>query len=181
MKLTLLFLATLSCSVIAQTSCGVLNHNLRLLGEEDPTYLCHTFDAKAYLIVNTASQCAFTPQYGELESLYTKYKSQGLVILAFPSNDFFDQEPLTDTEIREFCDTEYDVSFPVFSKSRVIGDDANGLYKDLAAKAGPPRWNFYKYLVDQDGNVIQSYSSMTRPENKHLEHDIATLLSQRKR
>ena len=135
---------------------------------------------KAMLIVNTASACGFTPQYEGLQKVYDKYKDQGLVVLAFPCNQFGAQEKGSETEIKEFCDLKFNIKFPLFSKINVNGDDADPLYKFLK-KAAPGllgtekiKWNFTKFLVDKKGNVIERFASVTKPES--IEDQIKEIL-----
>lgn len=123
---------------------------------------------KVLLIVNTASECGFTPQYQGLEELYERYKSRGLEILAFPCDQFGHQEPGTDKQIKSFCQTKYGVSFPLFSKIEVNGPKAHPLYKFLTRKKGgllgdAIKWNFTKFLVDRNGEVVERYSPQTIP------------------
>jgi glutathione peroxidase len=127
------------------------------------------YNGKVLLIVNTASKCGFTPQYKGLQELYTKYKDRGLELLAFPCDQFGHQEPGDDDEIKEFCEMNYGVEFPLFSKIDVNGDDAHPLYKFLKSeKSGllgdSIKWNFTKFLVDKQGNVIERYAPTTPPE-----------------
>jgi glutathione peroxidase len=129
------------------------------------------FRGSVLLVVNTASKCGFTPQYAGLESLYKKYKDKGLVVLGFPSNQFGEQEPGADTEIAEFCEMNYGVTFPMFSKVDVNGTDAHPLFKYLAStKKGllgseAIKWNFTKFLVGRDGTVLERYAPTTKPED----------------
>jgi glutathione peroxidase len=112
--------------------------------------------------------CGFTPQYKGLESVYSKYKDRGLVVLGFPSNDFA-QEKTNNQEIADFCENTFGVKFPMFTKTSVTGDAAVPFFKQLAKDPGQkPKWNFYKYLIGRDGKLIDSYSSMTSPESKSL-------------
>ncbi|WP_104411655.1 glutathione peroxidase [Malaciobacter marinus] len=135
---------------------------------------------KVLLIVNVASKCGFTSQYEGLEKLYNKYKNKDFVVLGFPCNQFMNQEPATNEEIKEFCSLTYDVSFPMFSKIDVNGDEAHPLYKFLKSKASgflgteAIKWNFTKFLIDKNGNIINRYSPSTTP--KSLEDDIEKLL-----
>lgn len=135
---------------------------------------------KVLLIVNVASKCGFTSQYEGLEKLYDKYKDKDFVVLGFPCNQFMNQEPATNEEIKEFCSLTYDVSFPMFSKIDVNGDEAHPLYKFLKSKASgflgteAIKWNFTKFLIDKNGNIINRYSPSTTP--KSLEDDIEKLL-----
>lgn len=136
--------------------------------------------AKAYLIVNTASACGFTPQYKGLEQLWQRYKDQGLQVLGFPCNQFGAQEPGSENEIRQFCDLNYGVTFPMFAKVEVNGANAHPLY--VALKSEAPgilgteaiKWNFTKFLVDATGRVVKRYGSATKPED--IAADIEPLL-----
>ena len=128
------------------------------------------FKGKALLIVNTASKCGFTPQYDGLEVLYKKYKKEGLEVLGFPCNQFGNQEPGSNEDIQNFCSTKFDVSFPMFAKVDVNGRDAHPLYKYLKEEApgvlgsSGVKWNFTKFLVDKDGNVLERFAPKTKPE-----------------
>jgi glutathione peroxidase len=147
---------------------AILQRTFNRLQDEAPQNLCQ-YAGKVILVVNTASYCGFTGQYEGLESLYANYKDKGLVILGFPSNDFGKQEPGTDKEIADFCFNTYAVKFPMFSKSVVFGPGSNSLYQALAKETGQtPHWNFYKYLIDRNGKVLESFSSLTGPKSKSL-------------
>lgn len=161
----------------AAAACpAILKHSFNRLQDEAPQHLCQ-YAGKVILVVNTASFCGFTEQYEGLEALYTKYQSKGLVVLGFPSNDFGKQEPGTDKEIADFCFNTYAVKFPMFSKTVVSGPQRNALYTQLAKETGTtPKWNFYKYLIDRNGRVVDSYNSMTKPQSKTLVADIEKLL-----
>ncbi len=126
------------------------------------------YKGKILLIVNTASRCGNTPQYHGLQELYAKYHDRGFEVLAFPCNQFGHQEPGSDDDIKEFCETNYGVEFPLFSKIEVNGDDAHPLYKFLKSEKGgllgdSIKWNFTKFLVDKQGEVIERYAPMTPP------------------
>ena len=139
------------------------------------------YAGKVLLIVNVASKCGFTKQYAGLQSLYEKYVSQGLVVMGFPCDQFGHQEPGNEAEIESFCQTQFSVSFPMFSKIKVNGDDASPLFKWL--KSSQPgllgteaiKWNFTKFLVGRDGHVIKRYASMQSPES--LDSDINNALN----
>jgi glutathione peroxidase len=139
------------------------------------------YKGKVLLVVNTASQCGFTPQYKGLEALYKKYKDKGFAVLGFPSNQFGQQEPGPESEIAEFCEMNYGVTFPMFSKIDVNGDAAHPLYKYLTStKKGllgseAIKWNFTKFLIDKEGKVVERYAPTTKPED--LEKDIASALA----
>jgi glutathione peroxidase len=123
------------------------------------------YKGKVVLVVNTATLCRYAPQFTGLEKLYQAYREQGFVILAFPSNDFRGKEPGSASEIGAFCRAHYGVSFPMFEKVNVIDPDASPLYKFLALRHGPPKWNFYKYLISKDGQVRAAFPSDMVPEN----------------
>ena len=164
----------------AAPSCSpLLSHSFPRLQDEAPQNLCQ-YQGKVILIVNTASFCGFTSQYEGLEKLYAKYKDQGFVVLGFPSNDFGQQEPGSNKEIADFCKNTYDVKFPMFSKSAVSGNNPNPLFKMLIAKTGTtPKWNFYKYLIDRNGNVIDSFGSLTKPSSNSITSQIEKLLGEK--
>ncbi|CAN5802626.1 glutathione peroxidase [soil metagenome] len=144
---------------------AILNYTFPRLQDEKPQALCQ-YSGKVVLVVNTASFCGFTPQYKGLEALDSKYRSRGLVVLGFPSNDF-SQESGSNKEIADFCESTFGVKFPMFSKSSVRGSEANPLFKQLAKISGTtPKWNFYKYLIGRDGKVVEAYSSMTSPDDR---------------
>jgi glutathione peroxidase len=131
------------------------------------------------LVVNTASYCGFTPQYQGLEALYGKYRERGLVVLGFPSNDF-EQESGNNKQIADFCENTYGVKFPMFAKSRVRGDQANPLFRQLTQASGrQPAWNFYKYLIARNGAVVASYNSMTTPDSSALVKEVEKQLAAR--
>ena len=139
--------------------------------------LCQ-YKGKVVLVVNTASYCGFTSQYEGLEKIYSKYGSKGLVVIGFPSNDFGQQEPGSNKEIADFCKNTYDVKFPMMSKTVVSGSNANPLFKMLIEKTSTsPKWNFYKYLIDREGNVVNAYSSMVKPDSKSITSEIEKLLA----
>jgi glutathione peroxidase len=132
------------------------------------------------LIVNTASQCGFTPQYAGLEALWRRYKDRGFAVLGFPCNQFGAQEPGSAEEIHSFCSTRYDVTFPIFGKIEVNGTDAAPLYQHLKAQAPgllgsqAIKWNFTKFLIDREGKVVRRYAPMTKPDE--IARDIEKLL-----
>lgn len=163
----------------AATCPESLSFKFLRLQDEAPQDLCQ-YQGKVVLVVNTASYCGFTSQYEGLEKLYAQYKQKGLVVLGFPSNDFGQQEPGNNKQIADFCENTYGVKFPMFSKSSVIGKDVNPFFKYLTEKTGTkPRWNFYKYLIDRKGNVIEAYSSMTGPSSPQLVTKIEKLLEEK--
>ena len=137
------------------------------------------YKGKVLLIVNTASQCGYTPQYKGLEELYQTYKAHGFEVLAFPSNDFGGQEPGTNEEIRTFCERRYRTTFPLFAKIPVKGPKADPLYRyltTLPANGGEVTWNFKKFLVDSSGNVVAHLDSSVEPTSVELKRKIEFLL-----
>lgn len=139
------------------------------------------YKGKVLLVVNTASKCGFTPQYAGLETLWNKYQDQGLVVMGFPCDQFGHQEPGNEEEIKNFCSLSYDVSFPLFAKVEVNGSDAHPLYQWLKKeKSGllgisAIKWNFTKFLIDRQGNVIKRYAPTDKPES--IEKDIIAALA----
>ncbi|RZL92161.1 MAG: glutathione peroxidase [Variovorax sp.] len=166
-----------SAQAAAPACPAVLQHSFLRLQDEKPQALCQ-YAGKVVLVVNTASFCGFTPQYKGLEALDSKYRSRGLVVLGFPSNDFA-QESGSNKEIADFCESTFGVKFPMFVKSSVRGADANPLFKELARASGTtPKWNFYKYLIGRDGRVVEAYSSMTSPDDRGFVREVEKQLSQ---
>jgi glutathione peroxidase len=132
------------------------------------------FKGKVVLVVNVASRCGFTPQYEGLQKLYLKYQQQGFVILGFPANNFGFQEPGTNAEIKSFCSAKYNVTFPIFSKISVKGDDIDPLYKYLTDKGSNPqyggdiKWNFNKFLIDRQGNIVARFEPPVKPDSDQM-------------
>jgi len=153
----------------------LLDRKMQTLDERTQS-LCD-YAGKVLLVVNTASQCGYTPQYEGLEALYRKYRSRGLVVLGFPMNDFGGQEPGSNKEISQFCINEYAIDFPMFAKTDL---KANPLYGDLAKATGQaPRWNFHKYLVDRRGERVQSFGTRVEPNDTKLINTIERLLEEK--
>lgn len=143
---------------------------------EKPQSLCE-YAGKVVLVVNTASECGYTPQYDGLEALYRKYKAKGLVVLGFPMNDFGGQEPGSNKEISAFCVNQYAIDFPMFAKTDLR---RNALYSDLTKATGQaPKWNFHKYLVDRGGKRVQSFPSAVEPNDPKLVAAIERLLEEK--
>lgn len=136
------------------------------------------FRGKSILLVNTASYCGFTKQYDGLQALYDSRRDKGLVVLGVPSNDFGSQEPGQKEDIKEFCEVNFAINFPMSDKLVVKGEAAHPLYKWLKAETGEsPKWNFYKFLIDGQGRAIASFSSLTKPQSKKLTKAIDATLS----
>lgn len=137
------------------------------------------FRGKVLLIVNAASECGFTPQYAGLEKLYQTYKNDGLVVIGFPANNFGQQEPGTDEEILSFCQTKFGVTFPMMSKVSVLGEDKHPLFKYLTEDSNIPgeiKWNFSKFLLDRDGNLVERFVSKDEPMSDKVVQKIKGLL-----
>jgi len=163
----------------APTCPALLDRSVPRLQDEQPQSLCQ-YAGKVVLVVNTASQCGFTPQYKGLEALYERLRGEGLVVLGFPSNDFGGQEPGSASEIAAFCENQFAVKFPMFSKVTVKGAKAHPFYAELAKRSGKtPLWNFHKYLVSRDGQTVHSYTSLTDPDDTALMRDVRAMLSAR--
>ena len=167
----LLFVAPASAQTAAAPAAAcpaLLDHEFNRLQTGKPESLCQ-FRGKVLLIVNTASFCGYTHQYEGLEEMYRKYRDRGLVVLGFPTNDFGNQEPGSNKEIAEFCRLTYGVQFPMFEKTTVKTLRTNPLYAELVAKTGQsPKWNFFKYVVDRNGNPAGTFASQIEPDDRAL-------------
>jgi len=148
---------------------SLLDQDFRQLASDDVVNLHDDYAGKVILVVNTASKCGNTPQYEGLEKLYQEYQDDGLVVLGFPSNDFLGQEPGTEEQIQEFCRLTYSIKFPMFEKVTVKKGDAHPFFARLAAASGTyPTWNFHKFLIGRDGNLIAEFSPQTQPYDEGL-------------
>jgi glutathione peroxidase len=173
MRLFLISLLLL-VSIPAMAACPTLLDRKMHTIHEQPQSLCE-YAGKVLLVVNTASQCGYTPQYEGLEALYRKYRARGLVVLGFPSNDFGGQEPGSNKDIAAFCVNQYAIDFPMFAKTEL---KKNALYADLVKATGAaPRWNFHKYLVDRSGKQVLSFDTRVDPNDPRLIAEIEKLLS----
>ena len=171
MLIQTLTLLTVLVSITTAVACEnpLLDHTFRKLASDEQINLCRHYHRKVLLIVNTASKCGLTQQYAGLEALYSRRADEGLVVLGFPSNDFFGQEPGTENEIQDFCRLTYGVKFPMFEKTHVKGEKAHPLFQALRAQSGTfPKWNFHKYLIGRDGKLISSFGPRTRPDDEAL-------------
>lgn len=175
--LTTIFIMALLTPVSAWAVCPkLLDISMPDLAGEQ-TSLCK-YEGKVLLVVNTASKCGYTPQYEGLEKLAKRWSPRGLVVLGFPSNDFGGQEPGSNKEIADFCQLNYGVSFPMFSKTAVTGSAVNPLFAALAKRSGrQPAWNFHKYLIDRKGDRVLSFDSAVTPEDPKLLREIERLLA----
>lgn len=152
-----------------------LNQDMRKLRSQDSVNLCEAYSGKPMLVVNTASHCGFTPQFKDLEAVYQSYRERGLVVAGFPSDDFR-QEADNEEETATICYVNYGVTFDMYSQIHVRGKNAHPLFQGLAAKEGAPKWNFTKYLVDRDGNVVARFGSSTKPTDPEVTAAIEALL-----
>lgn len=154
-----------------------LDFTKRPLNGGEPVRLCEAYEGKVVLVVNTASKCAYTPQYESLERLHRELGGRGLAVLGFPSNDFGGQEPGSEAQIQRFCRMTYGVRFPMFEKTHAAAERADPLYRRLADLAGEyPRWNFHKYLLDREGRLVGSFASHVDPDDPVLRSAIEELL-----
>jgi glutathione peroxidase len=154
-------------------------HDFQVKANDGTTVSLSRYKGKALLIVNTASECGYTPQYKGLEELYQAYRARGLEVLAFPSNDFGGQEPGSDAEIRKFCELRYKATFPLFAKIAVKGAGADPLYRHLTSlpeNGGKVTWNFNKFLVDASGKVVAHLDSSVEPISAELKRRIEAIL-----
>jgi glutathione peroxidase len=160
---------------------GVLDFHMKDIdGHEKPL---SSYRGNVLMIINTASECGFTPQYETLEKLYEKYEGKGFRILAFPANNFGEQEPGTNSEIKTFCTTKYHTTFDIFEKISVKGNDQHPLYKYITERSpfpGDVKWNFQKYLVDRNGNIVARYMSKVDPMSDEIRDEVEKLLSGKK-
>lgn len=185
MKHALLLFTALSfalgCSASKPTELSISPEVASLYQMSTATLEGVPFDLSAYegrvaLVVNVASRCGLTPQYEGLQELYDELEPRGFVVLAFPSNDFMGQEPGSAEEIRAFCSENYGVTFPVFSKRPVTGEDMDEVFQFLTLEQEAPSWNFTKYLVDRDGHVVRRFGPRTSPDDPALREAIEAAL-----
>lgn len=165
-----------SATSLAAPACpALLDRGMKDI-EGSPQSLC-AYAGQVVMVVNTASQCGHTGQYKGLQALYEKYRKQGFVVLGFPANDFGGQEPGSNATIKDFCETNYQVDFPLFSKVGVLASNANPLHEALARATGErPAWNFHKYLIDRSGTRVLSFPSRAEPESKDIVQAIESML-----
>lgn len=154
-------------SAVAQACPDYLNTEMRKLSSKETINFCDSYAGKPMLIVNTASNCGYTPQFTGLEQLHQNYKDQGLVVVGFSSDDFF-QEENDEADAATVCFEKYDVSFPVMATSSVRGRKANPVFKGLGEAQGYPKWNFNKYVVSADGEVVAHFGSRVGPDSPEL-------------
>jgi glutathione peroxidase len=175
MKVITLLLAIFMAQIVsAQTKTSLYDIPLKDIDGKDTSL--SAYKGKVLLIVNVASKCGFTPQYEGLEALQKKYEKQGFTVLGFPCNDFLSQEPGTPTEIKQFCSSKYNVTFPLFAKDHVNGKEAQPLYAALTGDDSPfpgkITWNFNKFLISRDGKIIKRFDSSAKPESLEVTKSI---------
>jgi glutathione peroxidase len=171
MKILLVLCGLLLLQVVcAQAADSIFDIPLKDI-DGKPTSL-KAYEGKVLLIVNVASKCGYTPQYAGLEALYDKYKDKGLLVLGFPCNQFGGQEPGTNEQIKEFCSSKYQVTFPLFDKIEVNGSNRNQLYTMLAGEGSPfpgnIKWNFNKFLIGRDGKILKRFESKVKPDSAEM-------------
>jgi len=174
---TLFVVALLAGQVSAKGETAMSFHDLTANTLEGTPKSFSEYKGNVIVVVNTASECGFTPQYAGLELLYESYKDKGVVVLGFPSNDFGGQEPGTAAAIKAFCEKKYHVTFPMFAKVKVKGEGQSPVYKFLAASNGEPKWNFHKYVVGKDGQVRAAFPSAVKPDSPELKSAIEAALT----
>jgi glutathione peroxidase len=180
MKLTILALTTMMMTSISLLAADSL-YDIPVKDIDGNAASLKPYTGKVILIVNVASKCGYTPQYKALEATYKKYQDQGLVICGFPCNQFGAQEPGTDAEIKQFCTSKYDVTFPMFDKLEVNGENRHPLYVALAGKDSPfpgnIHWNFTKFLIGRDGKIVNRFDSKITPDSPEVAQAIETALA----
>ena len=179
-KLILILTLCLACASLSAEPKSIYEFTMNSI-DGQPVSL-KSFQGKVVLLVNVASKCGFTPQYTALEAVYEKYKSRGLVIVGIPANNFMSQEPGTNEEIKTFCSTKYNVTFPMMAKISVKGDDQTPLYTFLTGKATDPqfagdiKWNFTKFLFDRNGNPVARFEPKVTPDSADVTAAIESAL-----
>jgi glutathione peroxidase len=171
-----LFLLTLTAAAPEKKPMGL--YDLKASTLDGKSQALSSYKGKVVLVVNTASQCGFTPQYAGLEKLYGDYRAKGFAVLGFPSNEFGGQEPGTAHDIQQFCELKFHVTFPMFEKVKTQGDGQSPIYAFLTAKHGAPQWNFHKYVVGKDGQVKAEFKSNVTPESAELRQAIDRALAE---
>ena len=186
MKLTIVIMKTfaLLCSLLAMTTIAATAQSLydiKLKDIDGKDTTLAPYKGKAVLIVNVASKCGYTRQYSGLEATYQKYKDQGFVILGFPCNQFGGQEPGTNEEIKQFCSSKFNVTFPLYDKIEVNGANRHPLYVALAGKDSPfpgdIKWNFNKFLIGKDGKILKRFDSKVTPDSEELTKAVEAALA----
>ncbi|MGA8671479.1 MAG: glutathione peroxidase [Terracidiphilus sp.] len=171
-KLVLTLILTIAAAVAGAEAHSIYDFAMKSIDGEQVSL--KSYHGKVVLLVNVASKCGFTPQYAGLEAVYEKYKDRGLVIVGIPANNFAQQEPGTNEEIKKFCSNKYNVTFPMMSKVSVLGDDETPLYQFLTSKSANPqiggdiKWNFTKFLFDRNGNPVARFEPAVKPDSPEV-------------
>jgi glutathione peroxidase len=179
-KLILILMLCVACASLSAEPKSIYDFTMRSIDGQQVSL--KSYHGKVVLLVNVASRCGFTPQYAGLEALYEKYKDRGLVIVGIPANNFAQQEPGTDEEIKKFCSSKYSVTFPMMSKVSVLGDDKTPLYVFLTGKDTDPRfggdikWNFTKFLFDRNGKPVARFEPNVTPDSPEVTAAIESAL-----
>ena len=179
-KLILSLMVLFLSGTMAASAASVYDFTMKSI-DGQPISL-KSYKGKVVLLVNVASKCGFTPQYAGLEALYEKYKDRGLVIVGVPANNFAQQEPGTNEEIKTFCSRKYNVTFPMMAKVSVLGDDETPLYRSLTDKSSDPKfggdikWNFTKFLFDRDGNLVARFEPPVKPDSEEVQAAVESAL-----
>ena len=183
MRLVVLLIAGLCVTGVVLGASAPPLYNIPLKDIDGKSTSLKTYAGQVLLIVNVASKCGYTPQYKGLEALHEKYKGQGFEVLGFPCNDFGAQEPGSNADIKTFCTSQYQVTFPMFDKLHVLGPDQHPLYVALTGKdssaPGPVKWNFGKFLIGRDGKLIARFDSKVTPESPELNQAIQAALAKK--
>jgi glutathione peroxidase len=179
-KLCLTLMLTIAAAVAGAEAHSIYDFTMRSIDGQQVSL--KSYSGKVVLLVNVASKCGITPQYAGLEAVYEKYKDRGLVIVGIPANNFAQQEPGTDEEIKKFCSNKYNVTFPMMSKVSVLGDDETPLYQFLTSKSANPqiggdiKWNFTKFLFDRNGNPVARFEPAVKPDSPEVASAIEATL-----
>ena len=180
MKISIVLFALLLLQVVSVKAADTL-YDVPLKDIDGQPTSLKAYKGKVLLIVNVASKCGYTPQYAGLEALQEKYKDKGLTVLGFPCNQFGGQEPGTNEEIKQFCSSKYQVTFPLFDKIEVNGPNRHQLYTKLAGDSSPfpgnIKWNFSKFLIGRDGKIIKRFESKVKPDSEELVQAVETALA----
>jgi len=180
-KLSLILMLCFAAAAFAAGANGIYNFTMKSI-DGQPVNL-KSYKGKVVMLVNVASRCGFTPQYAGLEKLYQQYKDRGFVIVGVPANNFAQQEPGTNEEIKKFCSTKYNVTFPMMAKVSVKGDDKTALYQYLTSTTEDPqfggeiKWNFTKFLVGRDGNLVARFEPAVTPDSPQVKEAIESALT----
>ena len=173
----IIFMFSFMNKTISNNNKTLFDFKINLINEDE--LVLSKFKGKTILLVNVASKCGFTKQYGDLQNLYNHYKNKGLIVIGIPSNQFGGQEPGSESEIKSFCETNFGITFPMTSKYDVKGDNAHPIYvwaKETFGKSTIPKWNFHKILINKEGKIEDTFASFTNPMSKKIVKKIEQIL-----